>query len=179
MPTPQEIRNIRLKYDYKEMCNIRGAIISWRALRGAPPCVEAYQLTVNIRSIIGDGPNYRDQHVINVEIPANYPNTPPLVVMVSDPGIFHPNWWPADKRWCYGTWNISEGLGYYIIRMLRTLQFDPIISNENSPANSAAKNWYVRHLHGGFFPCDTQTLPDPSKDRFPSEAVIKKRFEVR
>jgi ubiquitin-protein ligase len=127
MATSQEIRNLRLKSDYKEMCNIRGPVISWRATRGTPPYVEEYLLTVNLRSIIGEGPTYRDQHIISVELPGGYPTTPPHVVMVSEPVVFHPNWW-AQKHWCYGTWDISEGLGHHLIRMLRTLQYDPVIT---------------------------------------------------
>ncbi|OLE52068.1 MAG: hypothetical protein AUG51_19945 [Acidobacteria bacterium 13_1_20CM_3_53_8] len=176
MPTPQEIRNIRLKSDYKEMCNIRGPIISWRAIRGTPPYVEAYMLKVNVRSIVGQRPDYRDQHDIYVEMPSNYPSAPPKAEMVSDTVIFHPNWWP-DKRWCYGTWDMSEGLGYYVIRMIRTLQFDPIITDENSSANPAAKDWYLANRRLGIFPCDTQVLPDPERSKNEIQPKVRKKFE--
>ena len=71
--TPQEIRNLRLKNDYDEMVNIKGAIITWKALRGTPPYVEEYELTVNIRGITGNTPDYRDTHVIKVILPAAGP----------------------------------------------------------------------------------------------------------
>lgn len=176
--TPQEIRNLRLKSDYKEMCNIRGPIVSWQITRGEPPYVEAYRLTVNVRSITGKGPTYRDQHVIDVEIPARYPTSPPQVTMVSDPVVFHPNWWPH-KHWCYGSWDFSEGLGHHVVRMIRTLQYDPIITNEHSAANGEAKRWYLKHGDEGLFPCDRQPLPDPSKSKFEVQPVIRKKFEVR
>ncbi|HWW74312.1 MAG TPA: hypothetical protein VNZ44_02895 [Pyrinomonadaceae bacterium] len=160
------------------MCNIRGPIISWQATRGTPPYVEEYRLTVNVRGIIGPGPTYRDQHVIDIEIPSGYPNAPPRATMVSDPVVFHPNWW-AQKHWCYGTWDFAEGLGFYVIRMVRTLQYDPIITNENSAANGRANDWYLRHRNDGIFPCDRQALPDPSKPRFEVGPVVRKRFEVR
>ena len=178
--TPQEVRNMRLKNDYKEMCNIRGPLISWQVIQGTPPYVEAYRLTVNVRSIIGPGPNYRDQHIIDVVMPADYPNAPPKLTMVSEPLVFHPNWWPPPRRyWCHGSWDFSEGLGYHVIRMVRTLQYDAVITNEASPANSAANDWYQRHQNEGLFPCDRQMLPDPSKPKFEIQPVIRKKFEVR
>lgn len=169
---------LRLKHDYKEMCNIRGPIITWRAIGGIPPYVEAYLLTFNVRSIIGPGPRYRDLHVVRLEASNNYPATPPTVVMVSDPVVFHPNWW-VDKHWCYGTWDVSEGLGHHVIRMLRTLQYDPLITNEQSPANEAAMEWYVSNRRSGLFPCDTQLLPDPSKSKNEMLPPAKKRFQVQ
>jgi hypothetical protein len=179
--TPQEIRKTRLQSDYREMCNIRGPLIDWEVMRGTPPYVEAYRLTVNVRSIIGPGPNYRDRHVIDLEIPPDYPLSPqsaPVANMVTDPGVFHPNWWPH-KLWCYGIWELWEGLGQYVLRMIRTLQYDPDITNENSAANHEAADWYVAHKDNGIFPCDRQLLPDPSKSRFEIQLPVKKRFEVR
>jgi len=181
MSTPHETRNIRLKNDYDAMCNIRGPIIQWRAVKGTPPYVEAYELTVNIRSIISPGPDYRDQHVIRIEMPGDYPKSPPVTVMISDPVVFHPNWW-ADKEWCFGTWAFSEGLGDHVIRMLQTLQYDPDITNKDSPANTAARDWYVANRHRGLFPCDTQNLPNPLKIRkFEIHEIqtANKRFDIQ
>ena len=165
MATPQEQRKIRMKNDYQEMENVKGEIIKWRAIRGDPPHIEVYELTVHVRTIIGPRPDYRDTHVIVVTLPPSYPTVAPLVVMQTTPQPYHPNWY-RDKRWCYGTWNISEGLGHHVIRMIRTLQFDTEITNPESPANQEAKDWYLRNLARGWFPCDRQTLPDPTKSRF-------------
>lgn len=179
MTTPQEIRQIRLKNDYKEMCNIRGPIIQWRATKGTEPYVEAYQLTVKIRSIVGRRPDYRDQHTINVVLSGSYPLAAPTVTMVSDPVIFHPNWWFNNRTWCYGSWFMSEGLGHHVIRMLRTLQFDPDITNEGSAANSDANTWYLVNRGGNIFPCDKQTLPDPMKSKFEIQNPVKKKFIIQ
>lgn len=179
--TPQELRNVRLKSDYKEMCNIRGPIVSWQVTRGTPPFVEAYRLTVNVRSVIGPGPTYRDQHVIDVVIPADYPTgSHPKLTMVSEPLVFHPNWWPPPRRfWCGGTWDFAEGLGHHVLRMIRTLQYDTVITNEDSAANAEAKVWYLSHRDEGIFPCDRQKLPNPRKNKFEVEPVVRKKFEVR
>lgn len=164
MPTPQEIRRIRLANDYKQMCNIKGNVISWIPTKGNAPYIEEYKITVNVRTIIGIGngePRYRNSSVVTVTLPPDYPVRPPVTVMESTPQPFHPNWYES-KKWCYGSWMMSEALGDHVIRMVKTLQFDPDITNENSPANTEAKSWYVSRKRSGLFPCDRTKLPDPS-----------------
>jgi ubiquitin-protein ligase len=180
MSTPQEQHRIRIKNDYQEMLNIKGRIVDWKPVVGTPPYVEAYELTVNVRTIIGSRPEYRDTHIIRVTLPANYPTVPPLVVMQSSPQPFHPNWY-RDQHWCFGTWDISEGLGHHVIRMIRTLQFDPEITNAGSAANGEARDWYLANQHRNLFPCDRKTLPDPtSKKVFQFENKVgKKTFEIK
>lgn len=180
MPTPQEIRKIRLANDYKQMCNIRGSIISWVVTEGSEPYVEEYKLTVHVRTITGvgsGGPQYRDVSEILVTLPPDYPVRPPKVVMLSSPQPFHPNWWPQ-KNWCYGSWSPAEALGDHVIRMVKTLQFDMDITNEYSPANSEANAWYKSKKNSGLFPCDKTRLPDPSAPNSSSAGssfVIKRR----
>lgn len=164
MPTPQEIRNIRLANDYKQMCNIKGNVISWVPTKGTAPYVEEYRITVNVRTIIGvenHSPKYRYSSVVLITLPPDYPRGKPQTKMVSSPQPFHPNWWP-DQRWCEGAWFMSEALGDYVIRMVKTLQFDPDITNEHSPANAEARDWYVSNKYLEIFPCDRTKLPDPS-----------------
>lgn len=178
MSTPQEIRNARLKHDHEEMCNIRGPIVQWRAIKGTPPYVEAYELTVSIRSIISPKPDYRDQHVIRIEIPSDYPKTKPLTTMVSSPGVFHPNWY-SNKTWCPGPWDFKEGLGDHVIRMLQTLQYDPDVTNPDSRASLPAGEWYVANRDRNLFPCDRQTLPDPLKPKTFKIQTAKKTFDIQ
>ena len=175
--TPQERRNLRLKNDYEQMKNIQGNIIQWEALRGNPPYVEEYRLTVNVRTIISSAPSYRDSHILTLTIPSSYPESAPTVVMDSQPKPYHPNWFP-NGRWCYGTWILSEALGMYVVRMIRTLQFDPDITNPQSPADGDANRWYQRNQNRGLFPCDRQVLPDPTKSRFGIQPQQPKKFQV-
>ena len=179
MTTPQEQRRIRLANDYREMMNLRGPIVSWNARQGQPPHVEVYELTVNIRSIIGPAPRFRDQHQILITLPATYPHhSAPEIKMISRPVVFHPNWW-NHGGWCYGSsWEVSEGLGHHVIRMLRTLQFNRDITHPGSAANHEAASWYQTHIRE--FPCDSQTLPDPTKSRFRMGADPEpKKFDIR
>lgn len=169
MATPQEIRNIRLKNDFQEMKNIRGSIINWEILKGVQPHVEEYKLTVNVRCIIGPTPTYRSKHEIKLVIPDDYPiKAAPIATMLTKPYPYHPNWFESG-RWCYGTWNIAEGLGHYVIRMVRTLLYDVEITNERSPANGAANDWFKRNRNNGLFPSDKLRLPDP---------IHKKKFNI-
>lgn len=164
MPTPQEIRKIRLSSDYKQMCNIKGDIVSWVPLKGTAPYIEEYQVTINIPTIIsanGGTPQYRQSSVVIVTLPANYPTSGPVIRMTSLPIAFHPNWWD-DGLWCNGTWFMSEALGDHVIRMIKTLQYDSDITNPKSPANPDANEWYVANKDRGIFPCDKSKLPDPT-----------------
>ncbi|WP_299273593.1 ubiquitin-conjugating enzyme E2 [uncultured Psychroserpens sp.] len=175
--SPQEIRNLRLKNDYREMVNIKGEVISWEVLKGTPPYVESYKVTLNIKGVIGEGPRYRDTHVVHVTMPANYPKAAPDVRMKSTPFVYHPNWY-KDGKWCFGTWLMSEGLGHHVTRMARTIQYDTEITNEKSPANRDANAWYKSKKRKGLFPCDTKTLPDPTKDKISFGRPQKKKFDI-
>lgn len=175
MATPQDIRKRRLATDYQEMLNLRGDIISWEPVQGEPPHVEEYDMVVRVRTIISPEPTYKDEHQIKIILPAAYPQAPPQVEILGD-NPYHPNWF-TNNRWCYGTWDMSERLGHHIIRMIRTLQYDLEITNEHSPANKEANAWFIKNRHSGWFPCDTQFLPDPTRSK-KFELTGKARFSL-
>jgi len=177
MSSPQELRKIRLKADYKEMCNIRGKVVQWKAVRGEPPYVEEYELFIKVRTIINNKPEYRDEQHVTVNLPESYPIDAPQVRMKYMDRPFHVNWY-KDGSWCYGLWNFSEGLGHHIIRMIRTFQFDPEITNEASHTCNDAKKFYTNKSNKGLFPCDKTQLPDPSKSRFEVQSVSQKTFRI-
>lgn len=175
--TPQQIRRERIESDYEEMCNIRGSLIQWVAEVGAPPYVELYRLTVNVRTIIGPEPTYRDVHELRLVLPPSYPSGQPEITMLTRPQPFHVNWFVGGK-WCPGRgWDKTEPLGRHVLRMVRTLQFDDAITQAGDPANRDAVAWYTANLGRGLFPTDRQQLPDPTKRRL--EIIPgKKRFEI-
>jgi ubiquitin-protein ligase len=178
MATPQEARRIRLGNDHNEMLNIKGDVIQWKSVKGEAPYVEAYELTVKIRTIISSQPSYRNEHIIYLELPNGYPREAPTISMRTTPPPFHPNWY-LNGRWCFGSWDLSEGLGHHVIRMIRTLQFDPDITNTNSPANGDASSWYTSNKNREFFPPDRTILPDPTKSKFSIQSSVKKKFDVQ
>lgn len=175
-------RQKRLRSDFQQMQNLRGQVVDWKSLSGAEPYVDKYEMTVRLRTIISSSPSYRDVHTLTIELPPSYPDQPPHILMVTRPVPFHPNWWPAEKgaHWCYGTWSLTESLGQHVVRMLRTLQFDPVITNPRSPANSDARSWYDGRQSSGIFPCDRTALPDPTRSRFNiNPTTSAKKFEIR
>jgi ubiquitin-protein ligase len=177
MVTPREARELRLKNDYKQMCNIRSGSITWRAIHGKPPHVDIYEVELQVRTIVSPKPDYRSKHLIRVELSAEYPKKPPVVTMLTQPYPFHPNWFRSG-RWCPGPWVISEGLGEHIIRMIRTLQFDPIITNPASSANSDATLWYKNSQNRGWFPCDNQAFPDPTTSKISDASSTRRTFRI-
>ncbi len=174
MTTPQEIRRQRLANDFRQMQRIHSDLIQVKEA-GSPP--DRYVLTVKVKTIIGPLPTYRDRHQIEVVLPPRYPLIKPEARMLTRPQPYHPNWW-SDGRWCSGdTWTPVESLGSFVLRMVRTLQFDREITNPASPANSQAANWYRQRLARGLFPCDRSVLPDPDHSRF--EIQPKKASRLR
>ena len=184
--TEEERRKIRIKNDYKWMLNIRGPVIQWEPVRGEPPFVIEYKLIVNVNSIMDSNRRMQNCHVMKVEIPAKYPLDPkahPQIEIIEGKAPFHPNWWP-NNTWCPGTWRTTESLAHTVLRMVQTLQFDPEISNPDSPANPAAATWWKANVRSGYFPCDRTPLPDPTKPRFtinntPSPLTQKKKFNIQ
>jgi len=88
MPSPQTLRRLRLSNDYAYMCAIKGNVISWVALKGAPPFIEEYGVTINVKTVIGldesSQPIFRDKQTVVVTLPAEYPSRSPRFIMTSD-----------------------------------------------------------------------------------------------
>jgi len=175
--TPQEIRNKRLKNDFHEMENIRGDVISWKPLKGTKPYIEEYELTINVKTIVDEMPEYSYMQKMKVVLPARYPDVAPEIRMIDKPFPYHPNWY-KDGKWCFGTWFMAESLGNHIIRMIKTLQYDKDITNEHSPANRDANIWYKENKNSHLFPCDRSRLPDPSISKKPFKIKKKPTFTI-
>ncbi len=176
MSTPQEIRRARLVEDHRQMRRIHSNVVQVEAF-GSPP--EKYVLAVNVRTITGPQPRYRTSQRVEVVLPSEYPFAKPLIKMLDRPQPYHPNWWD-DGTWCLGDdWDPEESLGYAVLRMIRTLQFDPDITNPKSAANSYAARWYQESLHKNLFPCDRSVLPDPDHNLFNLQQSQRGKFQIR
>ena len=160
MPSPAEMRLERLKSDWESMVRIRGPVVDWKALSGQDKYVDDYALTIRVRSITGPAPNFRDTHNFRITLPGDYPTASPDISSTDNPIPFNPNFFKTG-RWCLGTWAETDTLGKTVLRMVRTLQFDPKLINVRSPANSDARAWYDRQAGSGLFPTDRQLLPNP------------------
>lgn len=149
--------------DYRELMSMRGPVLDVKPISGTPPYIDAYELTVYVRSIVGPKPDYRNVHKIHLSLPAGYPTSDfPKAVMLSKPYPFHTNWF-RNGAWCYGSGShCTEGLGNFVVRLIQTLQFDENLIDTTSAANLTAANWYKKNKNvPGLFPCDTTKLPQP------------------
>jgi len=173
--TPQELRRNKLAADYEEMRAIRGAVIHWEATHGQRPYFDQYFLRVRVRTIVGPGPDYADEVLLRLDLPPDYPFRSAPVIRV-DPGPlpFHPNWFTSG-HWCYGDWAPGDGLGFHVIRMVRTLQFEPGMTNLGSIANFEAASWWQSVQNRRYFPSDRQRLPDFTERRRISIRTVPRR----
>lgn len=86
------------------------------------------------------------------ELPHRYPFEEPLAKILTP--IWNPNVFTSGKI-CLGTrWMPTESLDLLVERIMKLLAFDPLIINTNSPANSAASQWYTVQAarNPGIFP---------------------------
>ena len=176
MADPRELRKKRLENEYKELMRINGAVIRIEPLENAP--YSKYGITYNIRTIISPSPTYRDTTVVTLTIPPSYPGPTgaPTIIAENTPSPWHPNWWP-DGRWCSAyyssNYDSSESLVNLVLRCARVLQFDPVVTNTGSPANSAAiAFWDANARNKRVIPCDTKPLPVPGA--FESITIVEK-----
>ncbi len=161
LSTPEQLRNQRLHNDLKSLESIRSQSIHWVA---SDTSSTKFLITFNIRSIVGleNGvPQFSDKHVVEVQIPANYPLESPIAKMAKGyKPPFHPNFFSSGSICTQSNnWMPVESLAVFVIRLARMFQFDPAITNPESAANSAAADWYRLNKGSGLFPTDTALLP--------------------
>jgi len=153
----RELRSKRLGNEHRELMKINGPIIQIVPLGSEP--YGSYRITFNIRTIISPLPAYRDRTVCTLIIPARYPMDQPKLAVDDMAPPWHVNWFRGGT-WCHGHWSPEESLVNYIYRCAKTLQFDPEITNPDSPANREAMPfWDENKRNRRIIPCDTQKLP--------------------
>jgi hypothetical protein len=93
---------------------------------------------------------------IEIQLPLRYPFEPPTAKMLSP--TWHPNVF-ANGTICLGSrWQATEGLDFFIARIVKLLIYDPLLVNLQSMAHADAGRWYMQtlQLHPTAFPT-TQT----------------------
>ncbi len=84
----------------------------------------------------------------------------------------------------YNNW-MSKGSDSYRdmrrskLEILPLAQYDLDITNENSPANRDANQWFLSNKNKRFFPCDNKVLPDPTKKKMTINTPVKKKFDIK
>jgi ubiquitin-protein ligase len=123
--------------------------------------------------------------MVAIKLPARYPFQEPSAHIETP--IFHPNVYTSGMI-CFGIkWLPTQGLELLARRIAQIVIFDPTILNEQSPANSAAREWYrgaIRDFPGSF-PTDTFDVVAAEQKRGKiswtdvSEPVQPRRVTVR
>ncbi|MBQ3264293.1 MAG: hypothetical protein IJH07_00810 [Ruminococcus sp.] len=159
-------RNDRLAADYRDMLKLQERpYLSWIAVKGEPPCAEEYLLTVRIRtyalSVISGKYTVGviDRCTIRITLWDSYPNVAPQIRMLGFPPVFHPGWYSKGVYCPCEPWRPETTLMEYVMRMLRTLQYDPALIDAQSPANYKALDWYLKNRDNPvWFPSDRTAL---------------------
>jgi|SRR6476661_10262598 len=173
MYAPDEWLLVRLTAELEQLDQIKCHAIEFRR-PGTIPFDHLY-VTYNIRSVASldanGAPVYRDRHQIVVDVPPDYPETPPVARMAAGtPPPFHPNFWNHGAN--YGllcthgggemTADPSETLALLVVRIARMLQFDPEVTQVHLGPNDAAARWYQDNMgRRDLFPTDYQRIPLP------------------
>lgn len=161
-------RNHRLEQDLKDMTILsrRCPAIKFRTLdSGNAP--QKYEVSFYLRTIIGvtaGRPIYREatnptKVVIDL---SGYPFGRIRANCITMPQPYHPNWFEGGS-WCQitGEARVSDTLAELVIRMAKTIQFVPAVTNPGSAANIEAANWWRTNLsRSNYFPCDTTKIPE-------------------
>lgn len=159
-------RNKRLEHDYycmkklSEMC----PAIQWEAIGGTVPNITKYKVTFKLRTIIGTGlggkPKYRSTSTVIIDL-KDYPFNKLSTQMVEIPRPNHPNWYQSGS-WCQrgGGSSVVEDLVTLVIRMAKTIQFDPSVTSTSDWADPVAAQWWDQNKSKGWFPSDTTKIPE-------------------
>ena len=162
------IRNERLEADLREMLKIQDRpYISWTAAKGELPYVEEYLLRVKLRTYalsIKHGVHtvgVLRECTVGISLWDSYPYTAPYIRMLSLPPVFHPNWYSRGVYCPSEPWDPDCSLKDHVLRMLRTLQYEPSVIQADAPANCKALDWYMKNRdRTELFPSDKTQLSE-------------------
>lgn len=178
MSTPNHLRVKRIKNDLESLHTIQCEAIEWSAL---PDSIDKLYVTFNLRSVVeldsSKKPVFRTKHEVEIVFPSDYPISSPVAKMsLGYEPIYHPNFFESGLICTQNTkWSPDESLAYFIIRLAKMFQFDPVMTDPNNAANKIAAKWYKSMANTGLFPIDTTLLPlliDNNVDDFQIHKVM-------
>lgn len=141
------VSTTRRNADYtrlRELTASHPGLVEILRVQGNPPSNFVIRLLCcSMESCPGGTPIYRESHDIAIQLPVQYPISPPDVRVVTP--IFNPHVF-ANGRVCLGSqWTPSESLDVLVLRLRSILVWDPVILDPKSPANSHAMAWANSH----------------------------------
>ena len=158
-PAPAEpkvpLRIRRLRSDALQMASAfrDSPLIRVRNSVGDPP--DAYEVEYRVRGLErgkrSDQPIVREHHLVEIQLPADYPRLPPKCKMLTP--VFHPNIDPTTI--CVGDhWAAGERLADLVIRIGEMIAYQAY--NIKSPLDAEAAMW--ADLHASELPIDSRNL---------------------
>lgn len=155
-------RDLRLQADYdsvRELAAGSSGELILESARGRPP--DEYVLVYTCRSIerVDRGkPVYREYHRVRIKLAARYPapSAPPMVHLLTP--LYHPHVYPNSDV-CIGTWQTTEFLDEFVLRIGALIQYDRRFLNVRDPANEEAMAWASKNLI--LFPTDDKLFGVP------------------
>jgi len=152
-------RDLRLQSDYqhlRKLADESGGTLEIAEVRGRP--VDHYLLIYRCRGIerLDNGrPVYRDLHRVSIRLPSKYPApiAPPVVQLLTP--LYHPHVY-ENRVVCMGSWQTSEFLDEFVLRLGALLQYEREYLAIRDPANDEAVEWAKRNRI--LFPTDTCTF---------------------
>lgn len=156
-------RRTRIKNEYKAMLALPySPILSWKL---APGCTKdnptAYLITYHNPTLIKLGTVYKIQKetTVRMNLPEDFPDNPPSVIVVEGDIPWHVNWW-RDGRMCPGNiWSKGMWLYTFVAQVGKVLAFDKNVGNPGSPANRDAIPYWNEHIKE--FPYGRTDFPRP------------------
>lgn len=148
MPTEKDERLAR---DYREMLKIQNRpYLDWIVTKGEPPYAEEYLLNIKVRSYVFRMKESRcavgtvNRFTVKLTLRPSYPYVAPYVRMLDIPPVFHPAWFSKGTYCPPAPWRAETSLKDYVKELIGTLQYDPRLIGDESPANYKALDWYLR-----------------------------------
>jgi proteasome lid subunit RPN8/RPN11 len=174
------------RIEMEKIHNLAPSVFLLLAEDGGSIAPDSYNFEVRIRSYIKTTrqgtPIINDRFKLEIKLPKGYSNRKRPKCKVY-PAPFHPHFKRCNsllRGSSYGVWvdpqNYEENLGILVLRITRSLQFDPKFIDIHSSriGNKEALKWYSQWLSffnnnlNVLFPSDSTTLPEV----FPQELVL-------
>ena len=166
-------RDLRLQSDYHHLrllATESGGTLAIESAKGRP--VDQYVLVYRCRGIerLDHGrPVYRDLHRVSIRLPSKYPApiAPPVVQLLTP--LYHPHVY-KNLVVCMGSWQTSEFLDDFALRLGALLQFEREYLAIKDPANEEAVEWAKRNRM--LFPTDSCTFRNDPPVRASANATL-------
>lgn len=161
-------RKERLVFDYREMLKIQNRpYLSWIATKGEPPYAREYLLNVRLRTYVFSAKKNKctvgaiRRCSIRVTLWDSYPDIAPYICMLDIPPVFHPDWYSKGTYCPSQPWRPTDSLKDHILRMLAGLKYEQPLTDNGTPANFKAQDWYRDNRdNAALFPSDTAELTE-------------------